>query len=105
VFVAGASLRSPHGPDNGAERKSRRRTADPSYQDAHGYIAAPPQHAHTHQHRHYENTTVDNITVLASLARMLHPIVSAYAASVMLPIHIAAERLPMSNCSAAMSLL
>jgi hypothetical protein len=52
-----------------------------------------------------KNTTVDNITVLASLARMLHPIVSAYAASVMLPTHIAAERLPMSDRSAAMSLL
>ena len=52
-----------------------------------------------------KNTTVDNITVPASLERILHPIVSAYAASVMLPTHIAAERLSVSDRSAAMSLL
>jgi hypothetical protein len=39
-----------------------------------------------------KNTTVDNITVLASLERILHPIVSVYAASVVSPILIAAER-------------
>src|SRR5215213_10976352 len=54
VFAAGAFPRSPHGPDNGAERKSPHRTADHSYYDAQGYITAPPQHAHTHEHRHHE---------------------------------------------------
>ncbi len=38
------------------------------------------------------NTTMDNITVLASLARILHPFVSAYAASAMRPTLFAAER-------------
>ena len=51
-----------------------------------------------------KNTTVDNITVPASLVRILHPL-SAYAASVMLPTLIAAERLSVSDRSAAMSLL
>jgi hypothetical protein len=51
-----------------------------------------------------KNTTVDNITVLASLARILHPILSAYAASVMSPTLFAAERLSEYR-SAAMSLL
>src|SRR5215210_9028216 len=73
VFAAGAFPRSPHGPDNGAERKSPHRTADHSYHDAPGYITAPPQHAHTHEHRHHEPPTVDNITVPASPARILHP--------------------------------
>src|SRR5215208_2616212 len=54
VVVAGAFSRAPHSPDHGAERNSRRRTADHSYHDAQGYISAPPQHAHTHQHRHHE---------------------------------------------------
>src|SRR5215212_5322350 len=54
VFVAGAFRRSPHSPDNGTERESRRRTADHSCHDAHGHITAPPQHAHTHEHRHHE---------------------------------------------------
>jgi hypothetical protein len=52
-----------------------------------------------------KNTTVDNITVLASLARILHPIVSAYAASVVSPTLFVAERLSVSDRSAAMSLL
>ena len=52
-----------------------------------------------------KNTTVDNITVPASLARILHPIVSAYAASVMSPTLFAAERSLKDNRSAAMSLL
>ena len=90
---------SPHGPDNGAERKSRRRTADPSYHDAQGYITAPPQNAHTTSTATTKNTTVDNITVLASLARILHPIVSAYVASVMSPTLIAAERSSVSERS------
>src|SRR5918994_5445177 len=34
-----------------------------------------------------KNTTVDNITVPASLVRIFHPLVSAYAASAMLPTH------------------
>jgi hypothetical protein len=51
------------------------------------------------------NTTMDNITVLASLARILHPIVSAYAASAMSPTLFAAERSLTDNRSAAMSLL
>jgi hypothetical protein len=51
------------------------------------------------------NTTMDNITVLASLARILHPIVSAYAASAMSPTLFAAERLSVSDRSVAMSLL
>jgi hypothetical protein len=38
-----------------------------------------------------KNTTVDNITVPASLARILHLIVSAYAAFVILPTLFAAE--------------
>jgi hypothetical protein len=38
------------------------------------------------------NTTMDNITVLAILASILHPIVCAYAASAMSPAHFAAER-------------
>jgi hypothetical protein len=52
-----------------------------------------------------KNTTVDNITVLASLERILHPLVSAYAASVMSLTLIAAERSLTDNRSAAMSLL
>jgi hypothetical protein len=52
-----------------------------------------------------KNTTADNITVPASLERIFHPIVSAYAASVMLPTLIAAERLSVSDRSAPMSLL
>jgi hypothetical protein len=52
-----------------------------------------------------KNTTVDNITVLASLARILHPLVSDYTASVMSLTLIAAERLSLSDRSAAMSLL
>jgi hypothetical protein len=52
-----------------------------------------------------KNTTVDNITVLASLERILHPIVSAYAASVVSPTLFAAERLSVSDRSAPMSLL
>jgi hypothetical protein len=52
-----------------------------------------------------KNTTVDNITVLASLARILHPIVSAYAASVVSPTLIAAERSLTDDRSAAMSFL
>jgi hypothetical protein len=48
---------------------------------------------------------MDNITVLASLARILHPIVSAYAASAMSPTLFAAERSLTDNRSAAMSLL
>jgi hypothetical protein len=51
-----------------------------------------------------KNTTVDNITVLASLARILHPIVSAHA-SVMSPTLFGAERLSVSDRSAAMALL
>jgi hypothetical protein len=39
-----------------------------------------------------KNTTVDNITVPASLERILHPIVSVYAASVMSPALFAAEQ-------------
>jgi hypothetical protein len=39
-----------------------------------------------------KNTTVDNITVPASLERILHPILSAYAASVMSPALFAAEQ-------------
>jgi hypothetical protein len=39
-----------------------------------------------------KNTTADNITVPASLERILHPLVSAYAAPAMLPTHGAAER-------------
>jgi hypothetical protein len=50
-----------------------------------------------------KNTTVDNITVLASLARILHPIVSAHA-SVMSPTLFGAERLSEYR-SAAMALL
>src|SRR5215204_6103582 len=75
VFVAGAFPRSPHGPENSAQRNSRPRTTDHSYQGAQGYITAPPQNTYTHEHRHYEKTTVDNITVPAILARILHPIV------------------------------
>jgi len=52
-----------------------------------------------------KNITVDNITVPASLARILHPIVSAYVASVMSPTLIAAERSLTDERSAAMSLL
>ena len=51
-----------------------------------------------------KNTTVDNITVPASLARILHPIVSANAASVRRPSLFAAERLTVIDRSAAMSL-
>jgi hypothetical protein len=54
VFVAGAFPRSPHGPENSAERNSRCRTTDDSYQGASGYITAPPQNTYTHEHRHYE---------------------------------------------------
>jgi hypothetical protein len=50
-----------------------------------------------------KNTTVDNITVPASLERILHPIVSAYAASVMSPTHIAAERSLTDNRSETVS--
>jgi hypothetical protein len=50
-----------------------------------------------------KNTTVDNITVLASLARILHPIVSAYAAFVILPTLFAAERFSVSDRSATIS--
>src|SRR5215216_3023350 len=56
VFVAGAFPRSPHGPENSAERNSRRRTTDYSYQGASGYITAPPQNTYTHEHRHYEKS-------------------------------------------------
>ena len=88
AFSATVSVpRSSHGHGNDAERKSRHHTADPSYRDAQDYVSAPPQHAHAHQHRHHENTTADNITVPASLERIFHPIVSAYAASAMLPTH------------------
>jgi hypothetical protein len=52
-----------------------------------------------------KNTNVDNITVLASLERILHPIVSAYTASAMLPTLIAAERSLTDNRSAAMLLV
>ena len=52
-----------------------------------------------------KNTTMDNITVLASLVRILHPIISAYAASAMSPTLVAAERSLTDNRSAAMSLL
>jgi len=52
-----------------------------------------------------KNTTVDNITVPASPARILHPMVSANAASVMSPTLFAAERSHTVNRSAAMSLL
>ena len=52
-----------------------------------------------------KNTTVDNITVLASLERILHPIVSAYVAYVMTPTLFAAERSLTDNRSKAMSLL
>jgi hypothetical protein len=48
VFVAGAFFRSPHGLDNGAERKSPRCTTEHSYQDASGYITAPPQNTYTY---------------------------------------------------------
>src|SRR5215217_2645957 len=51
-----------------------------------------------------KNTTVDNITLPASLARILHPIVSANAASVRRPTLFAAERLTVIDRSAAMSL-
>jgi hypothetical protein len=51
-----------------------------------------------------KNTTADNITVLASLERILHPIVSAYAAFVILPTLFAAERSLTDDRSAAMSL-
>jgi len=51
-----------------------------------------------------KNTTVDNITVPASLARILHPIVSANAASVRCSTLFAAERSLTVNRSAAMSL-
>src|SRR5919106_2794052 len=47
-----------------------------------------------------KNTTVDNITVPASLARILHP--SSAFASVMLPTLFAAERSLTDNRSAAM---
>jgi hypothetical protein len=50
-----------------------------------------------------KNTTVDNITVPASLARILHPIVSAYAASVVSPTLFAAERFSVSDSSATIS--
>src|SRR5215210_4301869 len=49
-----------------------------------------------------KNATVDNITAPASLVRILHPVVSAYAASVMLPTLFAAERSLTYNRSAAM---
>jgi len=52
-----------------------------------------------------KNTTVDNIMVPASLVRILHPIVSAYAASVVSPTLFAAERSSVSDRSAAMSFL
>jgi hypothetical protein len=48
-----------------------------------------------------KNTTADNITVPASLERILHPIVSAYAAAfAILPTLFAAERFAMSDRSA-----
>jgi hypothetical protein len=51
-----------------------------------------------------KNTTVDNITVLASLERILHPIVPAYAAVfAILPTLFAAERLSVSDRSATIS--
>ena len=51
-----------------------------------------------------KNTAVDNIMVLVSLERILHPWF-ANATSVMSPSLIAAERLSVSERSAAMSLL
>ena len=99
VFVAGVSP-SPRSRDNGAEHKAAA-VPQMTLSRHSGYITAPPQHTYTHEHRHYENTTVDNITVPASLVRILHPL-SAYA-SVMHPTSFAAERSP-DNRSAAMSL-
>src|SRR5215204_4115675 len=44
VVVAGAFSRAPHGPDNGAECESRRRTADHSYHGAREPCAHPSPH-------------------------------------------------------------
>jgi hypothetical protein len=75
VFVAGAFPRSPHGRENSAKHNSRPRTTDHSYQGAQGYITAPPKTPKLTSTDTTKNTTVDNITVPASLARILQPIV------------------------------
>ena len=103
VFVAGAFPRSPHGPENSANIIA---APEPQITPIKVPRATSPLHHKTPKLTSTDttkNTTVDNITVPASLARILHP--SSAFASVMLPTLFAAERSLTDNRSAAMSLL
>src|ERR687898_262572 len=102
-FVAGAFPRSPHGRDNSADRKSRRRTTNYSYRGASDHITGPPQHTQTHEHRHYEEHYRGQHHGACDPCAHPSPPLAAYA-SEMSQTLFAAERLSVSDRSAAISL-
>src|ERR687897_1673078 len=103
VFVAGAFPRSSHGRDNSADRKSRRRTTNYSYRGASDHITGPPQHTQTHEHRHYEEHYRGQHHGACDPCAHPSPPLAAYA-SEMSQTLFAAERLSVSDRSAAISL-